>query len=426
MYCPKCGEQNSDDLAYCRKCGEDVKIISQVMKGHAPLAIASKLDAAIDTSRERFRRDAILWVFWATIYIVSILVKIYTGAYGNSGLLVSFLFTSFPSFIMLALAAWNALLYRRSKQLAQLSPRSNETYAHIGADVYFAEGETTTDGVFCPRCGRRNLVNAAHCTQCGLSLAFSLDRKKTQADSYFTRELDASLREKERSGSRTVPQIILGALFWLFLAFLQAFIAGNWFEMAFYILLASTRTFVNIWDLLHFRRKQENPSRYVPTSADIMAGDPNRSLESTDKMLTADQIGFESKRKSIKRARVLYKAILVSGVFLVFPVSSILLMLQWGEHFPLVGVIGIFVFGLISIVVGWRGLVIQKRAAAELAENIYISNTDTAKLEAETQRQLNPINAQGEIAQSFDVKTQTTQTAVLDTKPLGEPSDANS
>src|SRR5258708_3979872 len=59
MYCPKCGGQNSDDLAYCRECGENLKIISQVMKKHLPVALVSKLDAAIERKNERFRRNYI-------------------------------------------------------------------------------------------------------------------------------------------------------------------------------------------------------------------------------------------------------------------------------------------------------------------------------------------------------------------------------
>src|SRR5436305_14462734 len=60
MYCPKCGFLNLEDAEYCRSCGDDLRIIRQVIKQHLPIRLVGKLDAAIDRRSERFRRDAIL------------------------------------------------------------------------------------------------------------------------------------------------------------------------------------------------------------------------------------------------------------------------------------------------------------------------------------------------------------------------------
>lgn len=59
MYCPKCGESNSDETRFCRSCGENLKVISQVMTRRLPVALASKLDAYIERKNERLRRDGI-------------------------------------------------------------------------------------------------------------------------------------------------------------------------------------------------------------------------------------------------------------------------------------------------------------------------------------------------------------------------------
>src|SRR5438093_7368037 len=115
MYCPKCGEQNSDDLAYCRKCGEDLKIISQVMKGHAPVAIASKLDAVFQRKNERLRREAIWWTGTGLIAAIWTLVSGSLISHGSELFqIVSSI--AIPIFFFY-LGAGNYLAYRRSLEL---------------------------------------------------------------------------------------------------------------------------------------------------------------------------------------------------------------------------------------------------------------------------------------------------------------------
>jgi len=78
MYCPGCGTQNAEQTKYCRGCGYDLKVISQTMKGHLPVVLASKIDAILDRRNEQFRRDSLL-VF---LFGVGCLLK---GIFGLTG-----------------------------------------------------------------------------------------------------------------------------------------------------------------------------------------------------------------------------------------------------------------------------------------------------------------------------------------------------
>src|SRR5258707_10937639 len=60
MYCPKCAAPNSDQVKFCRQCGENLSIVAQAMSKHLPVRLVSKLDNYLERKHERLRRDSIL------------------------------------------------------------------------------------------------------------------------------------------------------------------------------------------------------------------------------------------------------------------------------------------------------------------------------------------------------------------------------
>ena len=115
MYCPRCGESNSEETKFCRACGENLKVVAQAMMGRLPVALASKLDAYIERKNERLRRDGIgSAVFGICFLFLSLYELMKGGAFlGTAGIML--LFACF----MFMVSLWDMMAYNRS-----LSPRS--------------------------------------------------------------------------------------------------------------------------------------------------------------------------------------------------------------------------------------------------------------------------------------------------------------
>jgi hypothetical protein len=115
MYCPKCGESNSEETKFCRTCGENLKVVAQAMMGRLPVILASKLDAYIERRNERLRRDGIGSAVFGVCFVllgVSELTK-GTGIFGTAGILLLF------AFFMFLVSIWDMMAYERS-----LNPKS--------------------------------------------------------------------------------------------------------------------------------------------------------------------------------------------------------------------------------------------------------------------------------------------------------------
>jgi hypothetical protein len=55
MYCPSCGAQNNDDVRFCRKCGADLRVVSQAITKRLSWwkYIATKIDDRLEAKRQK-------------------------------------------------------------------------------------------------------------------------------------------------------------------------------------------------------------------------------------------------------------------------------------------------------------------------------------------------------------------------------------
>jgi hypothetical protein len=107
MYCPKCGTQN-DDAKFCRGCGENLKVISQVMSRRLPLILASKMDAYFERKNERFRRDSILGAVIGSLWLLFGIKILITGGGSLPG------FHIIVGCVVLLWSFWQHMVYKRT------------------------------------------------------------------------------------------------------------------------------------------------------------------------------------------------------------------------------------------------------------------------------------------------------------------------
>src|ERR1044072_1787115 len=109
MYCPKCGEANSDDINFCRACGENLKVVAQAMIGSLPVALASRLDAYIERKNERLRRDGIGSAVFGICFLLLGGYELMKGAriFGDAGIMLLF------AVLMFLVSLWDSMVYKR-------------------------------------------------------------------------------------------------------------------------------------------------------------------------------------------------------------------------------------------------------------------------------------------------------------------------
>lgn len=254
MFCPACGIQNSDDLAYCRGCGENLKAISQVMKGHAPLTIASKIDELIEKKHERFRRDGIL------VGIFAIITTIWTLVSGS--LLLSSInpwIQAISAFIvpggLWLFSGWNLLLFRRSLELKGLTNQP----AQLPAKREEEEANESDGIIFCPSCGHKNRGFPSFCKQCGFSLRFEPSGLAKYLPKSLILRLDHRIAKNEdfKSPYQSGWRIIIGASGFIFIGAMQG-ISGAYGRMALYLMLGIMTIVASGWDFLLTKRTSKD------------------------------------------------------------------------------------------------------------------------------------------------------------------------
>ena len=245
MYCPKCGSLNQDSAEFCRSCGDDIRIISQVLKQHLPVRLIGMLDAAIDKRYERFRRDAIL----SSVLGLASLVAAAALPWPEDR--VAFLAVGI--FALLS-SSWSWLSYRRS--------------------LTFKQQRSNSDSDYCPSCGERNLLSLGYCRTCGMNLNFGEKPQGIERflPSFVLSRLDRRVLKNEltpsRSGNMSSGLLAVLAAIFLINVVLQS-LRGNWALALVYIAIALVIVGKGAWNFVAFRREA---SQQADTALRIQSG----------------------------------------------------------------------------------------------------------------------------------------------------------
>lgn len=318
MYCPKCGAQNQDELAYCRECGEYLQAVAQVMKKHLPVALVSKLDAVIERKNERFRRDAILSILMGTVFLIStIFLPLEEGFFALSNVLMLFLgvFSFFAG-------GWYFLAYSRSLELKSKrsailseknSPDDISQVCHLpertGATI---DQLNQVSVIYCPRCGVRNSGQVLYCRSCGTNLDFTPPPQGVEKylPNILVKKLDTEIAKNERTGYN--PQynsgwmILIVSFIYLSNVVFQGF-TGSWGLAAFYLIAGLVLVITSGWNLAAHRRSLEENKEYLddvsaarisksawkdtlPVSSPSLSEATTKSLDSTVKQNEQEEI----------------------------------------------------------------------------------------------------------------------------------------
>jgi hypothetical protein len=109
MYCPKCAAPNSDDVRFCRVCGENLTVIAQAMSRHLPVMLVSKLDDYLERKHERLRRDSVLTGLSGLFLLLSGIWQVtHAGGWPAAFMLLGAL-------ILFLVSTWDLLAYKRSR-----------------------------------------------------------------------------------------------------------------------------------------------------------------------------------------------------------------------------------------------------------------------------------------------------------------------
>ena len=289
MFCPKCGSENPGETAFCRGCGEDLKIVGQAMKKHSPVALVSKLDAAIENKNERFRRNAIfMGAFGAVFGIASVLFAVLSPAN-------RFPIFVFPAFavMLFGFSIWYTLVFFRSREIPAAAS-DDFLNDHGGSREPVVQRVEGANGkLFCPACGTRNGISAEYCRTCGQRLTLEERGLERYLPEFVVRRLDrAVLSEKDLEGAYKSRKVLwLTAPIYLFLLVANA-LDGDIDQLLMYLFIAISLIVITGWDYLTYRRSMEKDEKVALVRRENFDRSENESPSLLPK--ASDSVFFEN------------------------------------------------------------------------------------------------------------------------------------
>jgi hypothetical protein len=254
MYCPKCAVENSEDLDFCRSCGEDLTVVLQAMKKHLPITLISKFDTIFEKKNERFRQKAILSTIWGIfLFILFFTLDLGFSVFSPIGLLILFA-TSIYTF---ATCSFYFLAYRRSLELQANSKRFCDETSKFNEIV-----DSEQDAVFCPNCGLKNLGEVSFCRDCGTNLDFQILPRGLERylPDFVIKKLDKAILKNDKAEIKphykSYKTLFVFSFVILLLGIIQI-VKGDWSNATFYFLVCLSTLAVQSWNLVAYNRTLE-------------------------------------------------------------------------------------------------------------------------------------------------------------------------
>ena len=121
MFCPKCGTKNPDDAKFCRKCGEDLEIVSLAVAGE--LAGVNEMDPYGSKRKKPTWESAMSKLFMGLAFLAVSIVLGVTGAAGGSQW---WFWMLIPAFAMLGTGVADVIRLREQGGEARIAARSGK------------------------------------------------------------------------------------------------------------------------------------------------------------------------------------------------------------------------------------------------------------------------------------------------------------
>jgi uncharacterized OB-fold protein len=325
MFCPRCGTENLETNKYCRNCREDLQLIVHAMSNRLPVLLFTKIDAALDSKSERFRRDSALWLLASICFFLSAVwgypalgeghyqvmkfsLSVLSCGYGLTISVLSYM--AFRHSLLVGREIFlpgndsGSASPSRVVNLRQPDTSAVETLRLPAPNVTEQTTRKLSDSTgeagtykglnysHCSSCGAESSSAIKFCRNCGANL--QLLRKITRSGRFQTwlnSLLGQYIKAKTEMGYGSSATLFVIALIYLASGVYK--IARKGIDWTFLFDAAFIFTFlvIGVWDYLHYRRmRKSNAETQRTISIDPLDTAPQASPDQVGAGLTTDRL----------------------------------------------------------------------------------------------------------------------------------------